>query len=300
VTEIIYDKKHLVEEGGADLHTHSFASDGQYTPGELIELAEKAGLKAVALTDHDTVGGLDEFMRAGQTAPVKTIPGVELSCEIHGGRYHILGYYLDWQKPMVAQKLKYYENSRAERARKMIKILRKKTGTGLTFAKVAELAGKNLIGKPHVAQAMVKEGLVSSTREAFDKFLASGQLLDSVPKERMGVREAIQLIESAGGVPVLAHPVLYPGNLECLNFKGLGIEGLEVYYSDNAPADHEKFLAIARENELLLSGGSDFHGEVKPEVQLGDIRIDLSLVDELQKEYLCRGGRHDLFETGRL
>ncbi len=287
----------LVEEGGADLHTHSSSSDGQFSPARLVKLAEAANLQALALTDHDTVGGLDEFMRAGRHSPVETIPGVEISCEIKEGRYHILGYYLDWQKPAVAQKLKYYEKSRAERVRKMMDILRSKTRTTLTFEKVAAQAGKNLIGKPHVAQAMVEEGLVESTDEAFKKYLASGQMLDAAPKERMGVREAVRLIKSANGVPVLAHPVLYPGELEGLNFRGLGIEGLEVYYSDNEPGDHLKYLNLAREQDLLVVGGTDFHGQVKPEVKLGDIRVEMTLVEKLRKKCRIYGGRYDIFKT---
>ncbi len=290
-------ESHLVEEGGADLHSHSSSSDGQFSPARLVKLAEAANLEALALTDHDTVGGLEEFMRAGRDSTLETIPGVEISCENSSGRYHILGYYLDWQKPAVAQKLKYYEESRAERVRKMMDILREETESTLTFEKVAAQAGKNLIGKPHVAQAMVKEGFVETTDEAFEKYLASGQMLDAAPKERMGVREAVKLIKSANGVPVLAHPVLYPGGLEELNFRGLGIEGLEVYYSDNQPADQQKYLDFAREKDLLVVGGTDFHGPVKPEVKLGDIRIELSLVKKLKQKCKISGGRYDLFRS---
>ncbi|MGM0380635.1 MAG: PHP domain-containing protein [bacterium] len=285
----------LVESGGVDLHTHSTSSDGQFTPARLVELAEEAGLEALALTDHDTVGGIEEFMRAGENSPVETVPGLEISCENKKGRFHILGYYLDWEKPVVAQELKYYEEARAERVRGMIEILQDETETDLTFEKVATQAGKNLIGKPHVAQAMVEEGLVANTDEAFENYLASGQVLDQVPKERMGVRQAVQLIKSASGVPVLAHPVLYPQNLDVVNFKGLGIEGVEVYYSDNEPEDHRRYLEFARKKNLLVTGGSDFHGEVKPEVKLGDIRVDISVVEALQGKSLMTGGRYDFY-----
>jgi len=288
------ENEDLVLEGGVDLHCHSTASDGEFSPSRLITLAEEAGLEALALTDHDTVAGLDEFMRAAQSSPVEAVPGLEISAENSVGRFHILGYYLDWQKPRLIKKLQYYEEARAERVRKMIDILEDKIGAGLTFEDVANLAGKKLIGKPHVAQAMFEKGIVSSVRQAFDEYLAHGRILDRVPKKRMGVSEAITLLEEAGGVISLAHPLYYAENFKLRRFSVLGVEALEVYYSDHNQQQEDKYKMMALSDELLITGGTDFHGSVKPEVKLGDLRLKYEHLEKLKKVSRRKGGRFDI------
>lgn len=261
------------ESGGGDLHLHSTFSDGSFTPTELIGLAERAGLEFVSLTDHDTVEGVEEFVEAASESPVAAVPGVELSCEIRGGRYHVLGYYLDWERPVLRRTLSYYEGVRRHRVEQMVELLERETSHRITMEDVERHAGNTQLGKPHVAKAMVEKGIVGTVREAFDEYLAEGRLLDGVPKERMGVREAVRLIEESSGVPVLAHPIHYEEDLPLDRFAAIGIQGLEVYYADHSMEDKRTYYRQALERDLLVTGGSDFHGDVKPEVEIGDVRL---------------------------
>lgn len=277
------------------MHMHSFCSDGQLQPNELVNRAASAGLEVVGLTDHDTISGLDEFMAAGEASSLRTVPGVEISTESSWGRFHVLGYYINWEKPRLRQRLEYYEEARAERVYGMLDVLESETGVKIDFEEVAEQAGKSLIGKPHVAQTLVDRGVVDSVDQAFTEFLAHGQPLDEVPKERMGLREAIDLINSAGGVPVLAHPLHYEDQLDLNRFISLGIEGLEVYYSDHSRSDCRRYFELAREFDMAITGGTDFHGSVKPEVKLGDVRVSPAFLDSLQKQCRLAGGRFDLY-----
>ncbi len=284
----------LVRQGGMDLHSHSFASDGQLRPAELVARAEKAELEVLALTDHDTVAGLDEFMTAGRKLNLTPVPGVEISCQSGENRFHILGYYIDWTRPRLRKRLEYFEQARAERVRGMLEVLREEVGINISFEEVARRAGKSLIGKPHVAQTLVDRGVVNSPDEAFNQYLAHGRPLDAVPKERMGVNEAIRLIKEAGGVAVLAHPVLYGSEPNLDRLISLGIEGFEVFYSDNKEEDSSRYWQLAREHDLIITGGSDFHGSVKPEVQLGDLRVNSDLLQPLKRASRRAGGRLDI------
>ncbi len=287
-------EKALIEQGGMDLHSHSFASDGQFKPKELAKRAESAGLEILALTDHDTVAGVEEFMSAGQNLSLTTVPGVEISCQSGKKRFHILGYYIDWTRPKLKKRLNFFEQARADRVRRMLEVLARHTGIKISFDEVSRRAGKSLIGKPHVAQTLVAKGVVNSTAEAFNQYLAHGRPLDKVPKERMGVNEAIGLIKESGGVPVLAHPVLHEGKLDLKRLIGLGIEGLEVFYSDNQAEDSAHYWKLARKHDLIVTGGSDFHGSVKPEVKLGDIRVDSDFLQPLKQASRRAGGRLDI------
>lgn len=280
--------------GGCDLHIHSHFSDGSLSPAEILDRAEKADLSVISLTDHDTVAGLDEMMEVARHSDVEVIPGVELSCQVRGGRYHILGYYIDWEQPALDNKLKYYQEERAERVRGMVQVLRDEFDTDLDFETIKSYAGRSLIGKPHVAKAMADHGLVSTVGEAFEEYLGEDMLLDEVPKERMGVTEAIRAIEDVGGIPVLAHPVHYEDNLDVRQFANLGVEGLEVYYSGHSNEDTRRYYELARELDLLITGGSDFHGDVKPNVSLGDLRLPESFMEALRDEARQGGARHDL------
>lgn len=270
------------DEGGADLHIHSHYSDGSYSPTEIVNRASAVNLNTIALTDHDTVEGIDELFKAAESRDLNVIPGVEISCEIEDKRYHVLGYYIDWTMTSFVDRLKYFERARADRIRRMVDVLDKEN-IDISFDEIQSLAGKSLIGKPHVAQALVNHGVVGSFREAFDRFLGDDQILDNVSKERMSLQEAIDQIKNAGGIPVLAHPIHYEDDLDLENFSELGVQGLEVYYSDHSQDDINSYKSIAEEFGLLISGGSDFHGEVKPEIELGDFRMDTCYVDKLHE-----------------
>jgi 3',5'-nucleoside bisphosphate phosphatase len=268
-----------------DLHTHSTASDGSFPPREVIRLARERGLRAIALTDHDTIDGLFEAMAAGEEFGIEVIPGVEISAEHSQGSMHILGYFLDYQSGLLARRLGVLKQARLDRNPQIIAKLNK-LGIPLTLEQVAAISGGGQMGRPHIAQALYRSGQVRSLQEAFDKYLGNhGQAY--VNKFRFPPDEAIAMIREARGVPVLAHPftlglaaadTLRPRLLE---LKRLGLAGLECYYPEHSPGQQAMYLALARELGLLITGGSDFHGANKPEVHLGRINCQSFLVYDL-------------------
>lgn len=266
---------------GIDLHTHTTASDGSLTPTELIQAAHEIGLVALAVTDHDTVSGLAEAADAARQTGTEFIPGVELSVEDAGGRFHLLGYGFDPEFGELQEKLTTLRRSRAARNTQMAEKMAA-LGLPVTMDDVREAARKHsengeeseVIARPHFAQALINKGIVASTQEAFDKYLASGRPLYQ-PKEVLTPAEAIALLHRAGGVAVMAHPGLVPlsedtlaGRVESLK-SDAGLDGIEAFYSQHSAADTARFLALARRLVLLVTGGSDFHGTPKPHVPLG-------------------------------
>ena len=260
---------------GIDLHAHTTASDGSLSPTKLITQASGLGLAALAVTDHDTVGGLTEAQHAAQAVGLELVPGVELSVEDDKGRFHLLGYGFDTESLELAEKLAALRVARAERNEQMAKKMAE-LGLPVTIDDVRAEAGEDseVIARPHFAQALIKKGIVHSVSEAFDRFLASGKPL-YLPKQGLTAREAIALLHRAGGVAVMAHPGLVPQSASTLaaRVESLthddGLDGLEAYYSQHSPADTERFLALAGRLGLLVTGGSDFHGTPKPHVPLG-------------------------------
>lgn len=279
--------------GGADLHIHSDYSDGSLSPEELLNCAEKADLECISLTDHDTVEGMGPLMDSARHSTVDVIPGVELSCQIEQGRYHVLGYFIDWEKPGFRKRLKYYEDQRARRVKEMTHLIREHFDSELTYENVASFSNRSLICKPHVAEAMVEDGLVDSFQQAFDQYLGEGKLLDRVPKERMGLREAIGAIEEVGGIPILAHPVHYDEPLSLQRFSQLGIRGVEVYYPDQNRTTQETLYEEAQQLDWIVTGGSDFHGEPKPKVSMGEVRLPVEFLNGLKRAAKAAGSRRD-------
>ncbi len=260
---------------GIDLHAHTTASDGSLSPTELVRHASTLGLTALAVTDHDTLGGLAEAQRAAVEAGLDLVPGVELSVEDDQGRFHLLGYLFDPNNGPLQETLVSIRASRAERneqmGRKMAEL-----GLPVTMEDVRAEAGEeaDVIARPHFAQALIKQGVVTSVKEAFDRYLATGKPL-YLPKDVLTPRDAIALIHGAGGLAVMAHPGLVPLSTEAFTqrvetlTREDGLDGLEAYYSQHTPADTARFLALAQANTLLVTGGSDFHGTPKPHVPLG-------------------------------
>ena len=283
--------------GGSDLHLHSHNSDGSLSPRELLQHAEQANLSVISLTDHDTVAGLDKLMKLARDSTVEVVPGIELSCQIEQGRYHILGYFIDWEHPPFQKRLRYFEEQRKKRVRKMVEVIQEHLHSDLSYEDVSRHCHNSLIGKPHVAKAMAEADIVDNRQQAFDEYLAKGELLDQVPKERMGVREAIRAIEEVGGVPILAHPVHYDESVSLQWFSELGVRGVEVYYSDQTDSQQREYFSQAADLGLLVTGGSDFHGEAKPEVSIGDIRLPDECFDKLIEAARRAGARHDFLSN---
>ena len=264
-----------------DLHAHTDASDGSLSPTELVELALQQKLSAVGITDHDTIYGWDEAFAAGQKLGVEIVPGVELSTSYEGGRFHLLGYYIDPNSELI-QVLERIQAARRNRNGEILDNLRE-LGLPLEESEVRAFAGENgQLGRPHFAQAMIKRGYVATTQEAFDRYLADGQPAYAT-KAVLSPQEAIGLIHDAGGVSVWAHPPLNRNfTLEQLEeklaeWKSWGLDGIETFYSRYTPGETRWAEAARQRFDLLESGGSDWHGQSKPDIQLGETQTGQSV-----------------------
>ena len=256
----------------ADLHTHSTASDGQYTPSELVKLAKEQGIEVMALTDHDTVDGVNEAQQAGKALGIQVIRGVELSAgEYHN--FHILGYGFrdgDTELSKLCEKLR---ESRDERKYKIIEFLREK-GVHIDLNEVEELAGGDVIARPHFARILVKHGYVSTNSEAFERYLDTEEFRNKVKRFKADSRTCVEAIKSAGGKVSLAHPYqmgLPDEELEALvaELKAWGLDAIECYYPKYTPEQQAFYLHLTEKYQLRQTGGSDFHGEkVKPDIRL--------------------------------
>lgn len=269
----------------ADLHIHTTASDGTFTPAEIVRLARDIGLTIIALTDHDTVSGLQEGISAGQNMGVEVLPGVEINTDYKGKEVHVLGYLFDRQHPEFLNTLQQLRESRITRMRKMIDRLRE-IGLEIDPARVAEIAGSGSLGRPHLARAMEEKGYVTSVRDAFDRYLGVGGP-GYVPRYKITPQEAVRLILTAKGIPVLAHPGLIGDDSLIDELLPAGLMGLEVYHSDHDDEATERYYQMAKERGLLITGGSDFHGQAtKAANLLGKVKIPVQLVEKL-KETQC-------------
>jgi predicted metal-dependent phosphoesterase TrpH len=271
--------------GFIDLHTHSNASDGSCPPRKVVRLAKQRGLKALALTDHDTIDGLAEAVAAGEEFGLEIIPGVEISAKHPIGSMHILGYFLDYESDLLAQRLAVLKQARQDRNPQIIDKLNQ-LGIPLTMEQVERISGGGQMGRPHIARALYEGGLVRSIQEAFDIYLGNHGLA-YVSKFRFPPEEAMAMIREAQGIPVLAHPfTLGLHTSETLRpllkeLKALGLAGVECYYPEHSFGQEALYLYLARELGLLITGGSDFHGDNKPEVSLGRITCQPLLVYDL-------------------
>lgn len=263
-----------------DLHVHSNASDGTSTPQELIDEALSIGLSGIAITDHDTSDGLqaaEDYITKHHLA-LDFIPGVEMNTEVEGNEVHILGYYIDYQNPRLNERLAEIREQRQLRAVNMVKKLND-LGLIINFADVIRQAGTDLIARPHVARALIEAGYCKDIQDAFTKYIGKGKPA-YVNRYKFTPQEAIMLIKQAGGIPVLAHPGLI-GNQDLLpGIIEMGIAGLEVFYPEHNDEQIEKYLMIAKEHHLLITGGSDYHGFNRSESRsmLGAAGIERGLV----------------------
>jgi len=266
-----------------DLHTHSTASDGTLSPTELMRAAKAAGLSAIALTDHDTFEGLPEAREEAQKQGVELVPGCELSLDYGGLPTHLLALFVDERPGHVVSELTRVRKARATRNETMLEKL-KAVGVHLKREDV-ERHASGVVGRPHMAQAMLAAGVVRSFEEAFTRFLGVGGLA-YVPKAKLTPSEAIGAIHADGGLAVLAHPYLLsqqPRQIEAMltDLKGLGLDGVETYYTEHSDKYTALIASLAERLGLLMSGGSDFHGAVKPGVALGRGRGGLFVRGEL-------------------
>lgn len=266
----------------ADLHTHTTASDGQYAPARLAGLAKERGLEVLAVTDHDTIAGVDEAMAAGERLGVRVIRGVELSAKEHHN-FHILGYGFREGETELTRLCERLRAGRDERKYKIIGFLREK-GADIDLAEVEELAGGGVIARPHFAQVLVRHGYAADNREAFDRYLDNAEYRQRVTRFKADARACVEAIHAAGGKASLAHPYqmgLPDDELEALvrQLKDWGLDAIECFYPKYAPEQQTLYLRLTEKYRLRRTGGSDFHGErVKPDVQLARLKIELDWI----------------------
>lgn len=257
-----------------DLHLHSTNSDGSETPEELVLRGKAAGLKALALTDHDNMGGAADFLAACRANGMTGFSGVEISAALDegAGTLHILGYGVDPAHPQVEESLGRVLDGRAWRNEQILARLNE-LGLELEWAEVQACAGEGVVGRPHFAQAMIARDYVCSTEEAFERYLAKGRPA-YVERYRLYPEEGIRMIRASGGVAVVAHPFTWlrdEARLEegLAELKALGLAGVEAYYSEHSPEQTVALLRSAKRVGLLTTGGSDYHGLVNPDVAMG-------------------------------
>ncbi len=281
-----------------DLHVHSNKSDGSFSPEELVSYAIEKGLSAFALSDHDTTEGIEAAVQAAKGTGIEVIPAIEFSTEYEGKDIHILGLYIDYSGKEFKKYLKDFQDSRDLRNRKMCEKLTEH-GVPVTYEEMREYFPGSVLTRAHYAKYMWEKGFVKSMSEAFDRYIGDHAPC-FLPREKVTPMQAVELILRAGGVPILAHPVLYHLSDERLDklvaqLKGVGLAGIEAIYSTYTSSEERQMRALADKYDLLISGGSDFHGTTKPSLDLGcgygKLCIPYDILENI-KEYRRKNGRY--------
>ena len=261
----------------ADLHLHTYHSDGTRSPREVVDVAKASGLDIISISDHDNLAAFFEIKTYADQQGVTLIPGVELSCAWEGVDVHILAYAFDPLDERVEARLKRFRETRQKRGSAMVAKLRS-LGYDITEQRVQQLAAGGALGRPHVARALVEAGYASSVAEAFDTLIGTGKPA-YVEKERFRIVEAVTLIRAAGGVTSVAHPSLYPNHEKIVTaVLDAGIDAIEVFHPDVPEHDREKYSNLARFRGKFVTGGSDDHGTVKTAQTLGTIKVPENLL----------------------
>jgi hypothetical protein len=271
----------------ADLHTHTTASDGLHPPAEVVRMARDAGLSGVAITDHDTVAGLEEALAAGEKYGIRIIGGVEISTMAEGREIHVLGYGFDAGDPLFLERLASLREARNRRNDRMIERLNE-LGIPITLQEVHQAAaaspGKGgTIGRPHIAEVLVRKGYATDFRDAFDRYLKQGAAA-YVQVQRISPAEAVQWIHEAGGTAIIAHPGLYGLDRLVQELLENGADGLEAFHSDHDDDAQRHYQAMAESRGKLVTGGSDFHGSMHGNLYHGPVgnrTVDVSVMDQL-------------------
>lgn len=272
----------------ADLHLHSTFSDGTFAPEEVARRAKRAGLTAVSLTDHDTVGGCERMAAACAAQQVEFIPGTELTADLEGIELHILGYFINPRHAPFLAALDHFQDVRVQRIRDIAAKLNA-VGIALTADAVFALANCRSPGRPHVARALIEGGFCETFDEAFERFLKKDRPA-WVPKFKVTAAEAIRLIHEAGGAAVLAHPVLNRCDHLIPALVAAGLDGIECFHTKHSNSDAARYRALAKQHGLLITGGSDCHGLNKGKPLIGTVKVPYALVEPLR----LRAAQHGL------
>jgi 3',5'-nucleoside bisphosphate phosphatase len=266
-----------------DLHTHTSFSDGTLTPSQLVNKAIEIGLTALAITDHDTTNGVDEALAAAEGHNIRIVPGIEIEVDFKPGEFHLLGLGLtDWKGSLV-QKMRTIEEKRKERNLRILDMM-KQEGWDVTYEDVRRQAGSDLIARPHFAAVMVEKKIVKNTQQAFDKYLATGRPLYT-RKEALDLETAVSIINEAGGKAVIAHPLSLflswgklPAKLQ--EFREMGVLGLEAWHPSVNQRKAERLMHLGEELDFIITGGSDYHGDLRKDRNLGKTSNGRTIPDE--------------------
>jgi predicted metal-dependent phosphoesterase TrpH len=277
--------------GAVDLHSHTTASDGTFTPRELVREAVRRGLRVLAVTDHDSTDGLASALDEAARHPLlRIVPGIEINCDVEGAEIHVLGYYMDYEVAWFQDFCRAQREERRERVRRMAARLGE-LGMPIDPDEVFALVREGSAGRPHVAQVMVKRGYVKSVREAFDRYLASGKP-GHVPRARLTPEAAVRHIRRAAGVPVFAHPGLSDRDELIPGLIAAGLMGIECYYREHSAVQTAGYLQLCRDHDLVATGGSDFHGPAVRAGTLGVPAVPMTCWEALRaKAALARASR---------
>ena len=274
-----------------DLHVHTNASDGEYSPKEVIKLAKEDGIKTIAITDHDTLSGLEEAIDAGKNLGVEVIPGIELGVAVPKGKLHILGYFVDYKDEEFKKQIELFRTYREQRNDKLLEEFQN-NGIDITYSDIYKYSSNNVIGKPHMARALMEKGYVNNVEEAFTNYFKK-EPYRNVVRNVMTPKEAIEILKKNNALVVIAHPVtlkLKGKELEeqIKTYKEYGVDGIECFNNIHTPEQIDELIDIAKRNDLLITAGSDYHGpKVKPGVELGkgknnNIITDLPILENLK------------------
>ncbi len=264
-----------------DLHIHTTASDGIFTPSQVVEMAKEVGLTAIGITDHDTMGGVEEALKRGSELGLEIVPGIELNTDYKDREIHVLGYYLDYRDSALQIMLRDLQDTRINRAKKMVDKLNQ-LGVNISYERVLEIAGEGSVGRPHLAQAIVEQGFAVNWEEVFARYIGK-DCPAYVPRTRLTPFSAVELILEMRGIPVLAHPGLNDIDEIIPELIQVGLRGIEVFHYEHTLEDQERYLKIAQTNGLLITGGSDFHGPARSPLELGDLKLSTEYLIKLKE-----------------
>ncbi|MBN1542613.1 PHP domain-containing protein [candidate division KSB1 bacterium] len=275
-----------------DLHIHSHFSDGLFSPKEIVTIAQERGLVAIAIADHDNFFGLIEAVQAGKDREVQVIPAVELSCTWKRQEVHLLGYLFNPQHPMLLNHCEQVCRQREQRALKIVRLLQKQ-GIRIGIELVRQASGQGCIGRPHIAQVLVDEGFVFSIQEAFEKYLGDNRSA-YVEESHIDLAAAIRLLQEADGLTVLSHPGLYDWNELIPYAVGKGLDGLEIVHPRHDQQQQAIFRGIASSQGLLMSGGSDYHGQKFREPTIGLLEVPRSWLQQMMEKAMIKQPQLDI------
>jgi len=265
-----------------DLHVHTTYSDGTLSPKKVVEEVRNRGLSAVAITDHDITDGIEPALNYGAKTGVEVVPGIELSCDYNGSEVHILGYYINWENSWFQGKLEVFQKARERRGFHILNKL-KLLGIEIDEQMLFSKADVGSVSRIHFARCLVEVGAAESIYDAFQKYLIEGRPA-FVKKLRITPEEALSMIHNVGGLSVIAHPVFGGGHKNFLKkLKRLGLSGIEAYHPNHKPKDVKRLVSIAKELDLIITGGTDSHGDKKDENPIGSLDVPYSCLEKLKE-----------------